>query len=581
MENLPLRRLQPGELSGIDSVGNGSSPIVHDTADRRPAQESLAESELKFRLAFQTSPDSINLNRLSDGTYIDVNEGFTKLTGYTREETIGRTSVGLNIWHDPKDRERLVRGLMQTGYVENLEAGFRRKNGEIGIGLMSARRLQLKGEEIILSITRDITERKQVENALRESEERYRQIVESSTEAILVRSGDRITYANPAAVNLFRADHARELIGKSYLDLVHPDDRPESAARIEKGINELWIAPPRAHRVLTMDGQVVHVESTGVPIQYQGRTQLFGVLRDITDRKQAEESLRETETKYRELADSLPQVIFEVDLEGNLTYLNSNAYTLFGYSREEVHPGFNVMEAFAPDDRERVTRNIIQNLKGEKVPRQEYLARKKDGSTFPVAVHANRVWRGGTPIGVRGILIDLTSNRRAEEEKQRLETQLQQAQKMEAIGALAGGIAHDFNNILSAIIGYTELAMLNDTSQTCAAELDQALIAANRAKDLIKQILAFSRQTDEQRVPVKIGTVVKEAAKFLRATIPATIEMKIRIPEASGAVLANTVELHQIIMNLCTNAVHAIGERGGVLEVDVQDIEIGQGPKKD
>ncbi len=555
--------------------------IVPDSTDPKMAQESLAESEQKFRMAFQTSPDSINLNRLSDGMYIDINEGFTKLTGYTRAEAIGKTSIDLNIWHDPKDRERLVKRLFQEGCVENLEAGFRRKNGELGIGLMSARRLRLNGEDIILSITRDITERKQVENALRESEDRYRHIVEASTDAILVRCSDIITYANPAAVKLFRAAHERELIGKSYLDLVHPDDRTASAARIARGMSENWIAPPRAHRVLTMDGQLVHVESAGVPIQYQGKTQLFGVFRDITDRKLAEETLREAEKKYRELADSLPQVIFEVDLNGNLTYLNRNAYSLFGYSPEEVRPGFNVLDAFVPADRERVARDIIENAQGEKVPRQEYMARKKDGTVFPVGIHANRVWRGQTPIGVRGILIDLTAARRAEEEKLKLEAQLQQAQKMEAIGALAGGIAHDFNNILSAIIGYTELAALNDASAACAAELNQALIAANRAKDLVKQILAFSRQTDEERAPVKVGAVVKEAIKFLRATIPSTIEIKIRIPEASGAVLANSVELHQIIMNLCTNAVHAIGEHGGVLEVDVQNIEIDQTQKKD
>ncbi|MFO7707065.1 MAG: PAS domain S-box protein [Desulfobacterales bacterium] len=554
--------------------------IVHDITGRKKAQESLAESEQKFRMAFQTSPDSINLNRLSDGMYIDINEGFTKLTGYTREEAIGRTSIDLKIWHDPQDRERLVRSLSQEGFVENLEAAFRRKNGEIGIGLMSARRLQLNGEEIILSITRDITERKAVENALRESEDRYRQIVEASTDAILVRCGDIITYANPAAVRLFRAGHERELIGKSYLDLVHPADRAASAARIARGMNENWIAPPRSHRVLTLDGQLVHVESSGVPIQYQGKTQLFGVFRDITDRKQAEENLRETEKKYRELADSLPQVIFEVDLDGNLTYLNRNAYALFGYSPEEVKAGFNVLDAFAPEDREHVARDIIQNVQGEKMPRREYTAVRKDGSRFPVGIHANRVWRGETPIGVRGILIDLTATRRAEEEKLKLETQLQQAQKMEAIGALAGGIAHDFNNILSAIIGYTELAVLNDASAVCAGELNQALIAANRAKDLVKQILAFSRQTDEERAPVKLGAVVKEAIKFLRATIPSTIDMKVRIPEDAGAVLANSVELHQIIMNLCTNAVHAIGERGGVLEVDVRNIEIDQVQKR-
>ena len=670
------------------------------------AEVALRQSEEKFRLAFQTSPDSINFNRLSDGMYIDINEGFTKLTGYTREDAIGKNSIDLNIWYDPKDRERLVKALKSDGYIENLEARFRRKNGKVGVGLMSARVLRLNQEDVILSITRDITERKQVEDALRESEDRYhqlfdastdailvrtgetiihansaaiklfrashigdlvgrryldfvhpedraesvervrrsmsgdwivpprehrliasdgqiicvesagvpikyqgeiqhfgmfrditdrkraeealreseeqhRQIVESSTDAILVRSGDTIIYANPAAVGLFRASHPGDLVGKSYLDLVHPDDRQESIERIKKGINNRWIAPPREHRIMALDGQVLHVESTGVPIQYKGETQLFGVFRDITERKQVDEQLRETERKYRELAESLPQVIFEVDSKGNLVYLNQTGYALFGYTPEDLAKGFNVLEAFIPEDRERIAGDIMLNVQGRKLGRQEYTALKKDGSKFPVGVHANRVMRDHTATGVRGILIDFTPVKLAEEEKKKLEIQLQQAQKMEAIGALAGGIAHDFNNILSAIIGYTELAMLNEGAEHCTTELNEALKAANRAKDLVKRILAFSRQTDEERMPVRASLVAKEAVKFIRATIPATIEIKTRIDDKSGAVLANSVELHQIIMNLCTNAQHAIGEQAGLLEVAVQNTEIGLSQKND
>ena len=677
-----------------------------DPSIQLTAEMALRQSEEKFRLAFQTSPDSINFNRLSDGRYIDINEGFTKLTGYTREDAIGKNSIDLNIWYDPKDRERLVKALKSDGYIENLEARFRRKNGKVGVGLMSARVLRLNQEDVILSITRDITERKQVEDALRESEARYhqlfdastdailvrtgetiihansaaiklfranhigdlvgrryldfvhpddraesvervrrsmrgdwivpprehrlitsdgqviyvesagvpikyqgeiqhfgmfrditdrkraeealreseeqhRQIVESSTDAILVRSGDTIIYANPAAVKLFRASHTGDLVGKSYLGLVHPDDRQESIERIKKGINNRWIAPPREHRIMALDGQVLHVESTGVPIQYKGETQLFGVFRDITERKQVDEKLRETERKYRELAESLPQVIFEVDSKGNLVYLNQTGYALFGYTPEDLAKGFNVLEAFIPEDRERIASDIMLNVQGRKLGRQEYTALKKDGSKFPVGVHANRVMRDHTATGVRGILIDFTPVKLAEEEKKKLEIQLQQAQKMEAIGALAGGIAHDFNNILSAIIGYTELAMLNEGAEHCTTELNEALKAANRAKDLVKQILAFSRQTDEERMPVRASLVAKEAVKFIRATIPATIEIKTRIDDKSGAVLANSVELHQIIMNLCTNAQHAIGEQAGLLEVAVQNTEIDLSQKND
>jgi signal transduction histidine kinase len=221
------------------------------------------------------------------------------------------------------------------------------------------------------------------------------------------------------------------------------------------------------------------------------------------------------------------------------------------------------------------------NVQGRRLGRQEYTAVKKDGTRFPVGVHANRVMREQAAIGVRGILIDFTPTKRAEEEKKKLEIQLQQAQKMEAIGALAGGIAHDFNNILSAIIGYTELAMLNEGVEHCTVELNEALKAANRAKDLVKQILAFSRQTEEERMPVRVTLVAKEAVKFLRATIPTTIEIQNRIDEKSGAVLANSVELHQIIMNLCTNAQHAIGEQSGLLEVAVQNTEIDLSQKND
>ena len=554
--------------------------------NQEPSQQispeiALRQSEEKFRLAFHTSPDSINFNRLSDGMYIDINEGFTKLTGYTREDAIGKTSVDLNIWYDPKDRQRLVKALQSEGFVENLEAKFRRKNDQIGVGLLSARVLRLNQEDVILSITRDITERKQVEDALRESENKYSQLVDSLTDAILVWSGEDIIYANPASLKLFRANQIGDLIGKRYLDFVHPDDRPESVERIKKSKNEKWIAPRREHRMITADGQTIHVESTGVPIQSQMNFQHFGIFSDITERKQVEEKLRETERKYRELADSLPQVIFEVDLNGTLTYINHNAYVLFGYTQEEIAKGFNVLEAFIPEDRERVALDIMLNIQGQRLGRQEYTAVRKDGTRFPVSVHANRVLREQTATGVRGILIDLTAAKMVEEEKKKLEIQLQQAQKMEAIGALAGGIAHDFNNILSAIIGYTELAMLNEGAEHCTAELKEALVAANRAKDLVKQILAFSRQTDEDRMPVKVAIVAKEAVKFLRATIPATIEIKTRIDDKSGAVLANSVELHQIIMNLCTNAQHAIGEQSGLLEVDVQNTEIDLSQKND
>ena len=156
--------------------------------------------------------------------------------------------------------------------------------------------------------------------------------------------------------------------------------------------------------------------------------------------------------------------------------------------------------------------------------------------------------------------------KRAEEAKAKLEAQLRQAQKMEAMGTLAGGIAHDFNNILGAIFGYTELTMDDLPEDSLArANLDEVLKGARRAKDLVKQILTFSRQTEQKRVPVQIHFIVKEALKLLRASLPTTIEIRENIVSKGGVVLADPTEIHQVVMNLCTNAYHAMRQNGSVL----------------
>ena len=180
------------------------------------------------------------------------------------------------------------------------------------------------------------------------------------------------------------------------------------------------------------------------------------------------------------------------------------------------------------------------------------------------------------PIFFFGKWIRKKEKEKAEEEREKLETQLRQAQKLEAIGTLAGGIAHDFNNILAAIMGYTEMA-LADIPGTVSAhqDLEQVLTATLRAKDLVKHILTFSRQGEAQaRQPIAVAPIIKEALKLLRASLPTTIEFRRRISEKSGNVVGDPTQLHQVVVNLCTNAAHAMRETGGVLEVTLGRIEL-------
>ena len=287
-------------------------------------------------------------------------------------------------------------------------------------------------------------------------------------------------------------------------------------------------------------------------------------VRDVTVRKEVEKALQESEERFRELAELLPETIYEMDINGNLTFVNRSAFDHFRYDQKDYDQGLNAFEMIAPEDRNKAMENIRKILGGEDVPLKEYTALRKDGSTFPALFHSTAIFRDQKQVGLRGFIIDIT-------EKKRLESQVQQSQKMEAMGTLAGGIAHDFNNILSSVIGYTELALLDSSKGTQQNNnLKSVLIAGNRAKDLVKQILTFSRQADQEQKPVQLKLVVKEALKLLRASIPSTIEIE-QIVESDSLVLGDPTQIHQVFMNLCTNATHAMRDKGGVLSVSLAD----------
>lgn len=205
-----------------------------------------------------------------------------------------------------------------------------------------------------------------------------------------------------------------------------------------------------------------------------------------------------------------------------------------------------------------------------------YRAIHLDGSTKWIRDVVSVVLDSGAPQKLVGFMQDITEQKNIEQEKEDIEKRLTQAQKMEAVGTLAGGIAHDFNNLLGVILGYTEMALLNappDSKST--ADLDKVMVAGNRAKDLVKQILAFSRQTEIERKPLQLQSLIKESVKMLRASIPTTIEIQEIIDSSCERVLADPTQVHQILMNLSTNANHAMEKSGGILRIELRGREIG------
>ncbi len=303
-----------------------------------------------------------------------------------------------------------------------------------------------------------------------------------------------------------------------------------------------------------------------------------GTLRDeVAVRVLAEEKLKENQERLQAILDHSPALISIKNVDGDILLVNEKFKDLTGASPEQTI-GKNIFDVFPKDSAESIREKDVAVLQEARAIEAEEIVEHQDGTwhtyfsvKFPLKNDAGITW------GVCAISTDITDRKKIEEEKANLEAQLSQAQKMESIGTLAGGIAHDFNNILTAIIGYTELARTDsDNPERLRQDLDEVLRGGLRAKELVQQILTFSRSDTLKLQPLKAQVIVKEALKLLRSSIPTTIEIRQDVDQDCPPILADPSQVHQLIMNLSTNAYHAMKKSGGVLEVTVHAVTLNQ-----
>ncbi|MCD6305513.1 MAG: PAS domain S-box protein [Deltaproteobacteria bacterium] len=429
--------------------------IIRDISERKKAEEALRESEEKFRITFDSAPDSITISKMDDGRYLFVNDAFCNFTGYSKEEAIGKTPFEMGLYANPADRERLIAGLQQKGMVERFELQYRMKDGRVLDALLSGRILRYGKEDCLVAIVKDITEFKRTQAQLRESEKRYRDLFDSVSDFIYTQDLEgRYTNANRAMTSIFGYE-LEEFIGRKAADFMKPE------------VGELF--------------HTEYLEGIKKKGHYEGVSSFF--------------------TK-----------------DGRKIYLE--------YRNNLIRP------------------------------------------------------EGGEPF-ISGIARDVTERILAEREIKRLNKQMLQAQKMEAVGTLAGGIAHDFNNLLQAILGYTQiLIMPKDESDPDIADLRQIEKAAKRAGELTQQLLGFSRKVESKPRPLNLNQEVQQVEKLLKRTIPKMIDIELHLEEGLQTINADPAQLEQVMMNLGVNARDAM-EEGGKLLLETENVVLDEGYCRD
>ena len=549
--------------------------VFRDSTQRKRAESALRASEERFQLVNRATFDVIwDQNLLTEAIW--WSDQLEVIYGYQPAEAGANGDFWRSCIH-PDDYARVTTGVRRA-LLSNDETWFesyrfRRKDG--AYAYVEDRSLIVRNADgravRLLGAMQDITERKTADAALRQSNERFQALFERSPLIIGLLSipEGRMIEVNLAGLAAFGGTR-EEVIGRTSVEL----DFWVNTADRDYYLNELRTKGHVAGfetQIRRKNGEILTVLYSGSLIEIAGKRYSLNSLQDITARRQAEAAQRESEERFRLVFDASPiPILLSEPTEGRLIEVNGVALECFEYTREEVI-GKTTLELnlwVNPAQRSEFFRRLTTD---KVVHGLEAVMRTKSGRECIMLCNGRLLMIGGNPC-VLTSAIDLTVVRRAEEEKGQLQERLFQNQKYEALGTLAGGVAHDFNNILTGIINYTALARSDCPSSHPQIKefLGEVLKGGSRAKELVRQILLFSRSEDAERVPQPLQKVIQEALSLLRATLPATIEIESALDPLAPVVLANTTQIHQVVMNLGINSAHAMRERGGTLRVKLR-----------
>jgi len=552
---------------------------IHDITEPKRAEEALHLSEGRYRTLVERLPDGV-YRSTPEGRFLEVNPALVRILGYdSRQEVLALDDIASRFFDGPEDRER-VNTLQQRG-DGRAEFRVRRMDGSM---IWVEDRCHFVCDDagnVVLheGTCRDITQLKQTEEALRDSEKHYRLLADNATDVIWTRKLDLSrSYISPS-VERQRGFSVEEAMTHSFEESMTPASATLAKDTLAKEL--AWTQTASAEQIASRsvflelemackDGSTVPTEVTARFLcDAEGRPhEIMGITRDITERKRAEETLRESEERLNDIIETSPALIFRLDSEGHFTFLNSTWETVLGYRPDEML-GHLFVEFKAPERAKTDLETFKKILQGEETHGYETTYVSKSGELVRLLFNARLIRdTSGKVIGSQGNALDITAVRKAEEERKALEAQLQHAQKLESLGVLAGGVAHDFNNLLVGMLGHSDLALTKLPSENPArTHVEGVMQAAERAADLSRQMLAYSGHGHFIVKPTDLSALVRENVHLLKAGIPKGVQLRTDLCDTPALIEADVGQMQQVIMNLAINAAEAIGDRPGYVTI--------------
>lgn len=513
--------------------------------ERQRTATLLRASEERYRTLFESVP--IGLYRSTpDGRILDANDAFVQMLGYLSKEALLQTPAHA-LFLDSNDRQRWQAEMNAQGIVHYFVTQLKRYDGTPIWVVDRARAIRDPQGKILYydgSLV-DITEQRRSEEALRASEARYRALVESNPDGVVIHQDGRCVFVNPSGVRLLGAQKPEELLGKPVLDFVHPDYRDIVGERIQRSLKEWQPAPPLEEKLIRLDGTAIEAEVTAVPIMYEGRPAMQVVFRDISERKRMEQELRDSEERYRDLFENANDGIYILDRAGRILSCNRKTEEITGYTLEEIRGQLYTLLVPPGPERKKARRAFLKNMRGEP-DKNELTIVRKDGREVILELSTRPIWRNGQIIGIQGIGRDITERK----ELERLKSDF------------ISTVSHELRTPLTSIKGYVDLVLAGDVGPLTPEQKEFLTIVSQnttRLTELINDLLEIERlesgRIEFEFAELDLAEVLQNVAQALKVNAEQKgLELLTEI--SSGLkVRGDRERLAQVFLNLLSNAI--------------------------